>query len=304
MKPGSKLEEVRDRLSAALHDDREEEVKTWPAQRLKAERDFYLAAPVSLEAAPTGRSNTQHSYQRAIAIFALLVGLVLLISCANVANLMTAQAGARCREMALRVSLGAGRVQLVRLVIIEGALIAAAASVLGIVFSWWGGPFVVSALNGTNQPPSRARLARRLAGCAIRELSSHFGVTMLFSLIPAFRASSTRPIANPKGGEDTRKSQHRLMTALIAAQVAFCTFVLFIGGLFIATFQRMANQSTGFSAERVLAIESGGANQAFGRHLVPRDAPTPDHAGCRVRRARPMDTDEWERSNGMDLGQR
>ena len=256
LKPGSKLGEIRDRLSAALHDDREEDVKTWPAQRLQAERDFYLAAPLSLEAAPTGRSNTQRSYQRAIAIFALLVGLVLLISCANVANLMTAQAGARCREMALRVSLGAGRVQLVRLVIIEGALIAAAASALGIVFSWWGGPFVVSALNGPNQPPVALDLPADWR-VVLFAIVLAFGVTILFSLIPAFRASSITPVANLKG-EDTRKSPHRLMTALIGAQVAFCMFVLFIGGLFIATFQRMANQPTGFSAERVLAIESGG----------------------------------------------
>ena len=256
LKPGSKLEEVRDRLSAALHANREEEVKTWPPQRLKSERYFYVAAPVSLEAAPSGRSTTQRSYQRAIAIFALLVGLVLLISCANVANLMTAQAGARSREMALRVSLGAGRAQLMRLVVIEGASIAAAASALGIVFSWWAGPFVVSALNGPNQPPVALDLPADWR-VVLFAIALAFGVTMLFSLIPALRASSITPAASLKG-EDPRKSPSRLMTALIGVQVAFCTFVLFIGGLFIATFQRMANQSTGFSAERVLAIESGG----------------------------------------------
>lgn len=77
------------------------------------------------------------------------------------------------------------------------------------------------------------------------------GVTFLFGLLPALRASAVKPASALKGGEDPH-SRRRLMHALIAVQVAFCFVVLFLAGLFVATFDRLANQPTGFSAERLL----------------------------------------------------
>ncbi len=97
----------------------------------------------------------------------MLVALVLLIACANVANLMTAQAAARAREMALRVSIGAGRRRLVQLVLVESAWLALFAAALGGVFAWWSAPLVVSMINPPDNP---ARLAAPcgLAGAWIR----------------------------------------------------------------------------------------------------------------------------------------
>ena len=78
--------------------------------------------------------------------------LVLLIACANVANLMVAQAAARAREMALRVSIGAGRRHLVQLVLVESAILAFLASAIGALFAWWSAPFVVSTINPSDNP--------------------------------------------------------------------------------------------------------------------------------------------------------
>ncbi len=75
------------------------------------------------------------------------MALVLLIACANVANLMTAQAAARAREMALRVSIGAGRWRLVQLVLVESAWLAFLAAAVGALFAWWSAPFVVARIN-------------------------------------------------------------------------------------------------------------------------------------------------------------
>ena len=86
-------------------------------------------------------------------------------------------------------------------------------------------------------------------------LALAFGVTILFGLAPALRASSVKPVSALKGGEDPH-SRRRLMFALIASQVAFCFVVHFVAGLFVRTFDRLSNQPNGFSADRILNLET------------------------------------------------
>jgi hypothetical protein len=81
------------------------------------------------------------------------------------------------------------------------------------------------------------------------------GVTFLFGLAPSLRASSVNPIRALKGGEDPR-SRRRFMHALIAVQVAFCFLVVFVAGLFAATFNRLIHQPAGFSTERLLNLDA------------------------------------------------
>jgi predicted permease len=183
----------------------------------------------------------------------VLVALVLLIACVNVANLMTAQAAARAQEMALRISLGGGRVRLVQLVLVESAWIAVLAAGIGGLFAWWSAPFVVGRINPPDNPARIALPADwRLMGFA---LALTLAVTFLFGLIPALRTSAIKPASALKGGEDPH-SRRRLMNALIAAQVAFCFLVLFVAGLFVTTFERLSHQPNGFSAERVITFDT------------------------------------------------
>jgi len=86
-------------------------------------------------------------------------------------------------------------------------------------------------------------------------LALTLGVTLLFGLAPALRASTVKLATALKGGSDPR-SRRRLMHALIGLQVAFCFLVLFVAGLFAATFDRLSHRSTGFSAERILTLET------------------------------------------------
>jgi predicted permease len=178
---------------------------------------------------------------------------VLLISCANVANLMTARAAARAREMALRVSIGAGRRRLMQLVLVECAWLVFLAALTGGVFAWWSAPMVVGMIN---QPDNPARLVLpgdwRVLGFG---MALALAVTFLFGLEPALRASAVKPASALKGGDDPH-SRRRFMHALIAAQVAFCFLVLFVAGLFVATFERLSHQPTGFSTERLLGLET------------------------------------------------
>ena len=253
MKPGASVEQTRQKLQATFSASRRESSKGWNADTPKSRLEAYLNAPLFLEPAAAGASGMQKNYRRSLVILGVLVVLVLLIACANVANVMTAQAAARAREMALRISIGAGRWRLIRLVLIESALLAIAASILGGLFAWWSAPFVVGMLNPPDNP---ARLILpadfRVLGFAVLLALS---VTFLFGLVPALRASAVKPMSALRGGENPH-SRRRLMNALVAAQVAFCFVVHFLAGLFVSTFDRLAHQPTGFSANRLLVLET------------------------------------------------
>src|SRR5580698_246893 len=252
VKPGAALEPMRQKLEATTRAFEEERAKGFLGMS-KKEIDQFLDQKVVLEPAATGASDLQTETKRPLAVLGVLVALVLLIACANVANLMTAQASARAREMAVRVSIGGGRWRLIQLVLVQSAWLALMAAAIGGLFAWWSGPLVVSMINPPDDP---ARLALpadwRVLGFG---LLLALAVTLLFGLVPALRASAVNPVSALKGGEDPH-SKRRLMHALIAVQVAFCFLVLFVAGLFVTTFQRLSHQSVGFSADRVLVLDA------------------------------------------------
>ena len=253
LKPGVAVEPVRDRLLAPMRAFHEQREKEFAGIFPKREIEEFLRQKLLLEPAATGTSNMQKEYSRALTALGVLVGLVLLIACANVANLMMAQAAARAREMALRVSIGAGRGRLVQLVLVESAMVASLAAAIGGCFAWWAAPFVAGRINPSFNP---ARLSLpadwRVLGFAV---ALTLAVTLLFGLVPALRASAIRPASALKGGQAPH-SRRRLMNALVAVQVAFCFVVLFVAGLFVATFDRLSHQPTGFSSERLLTVQT------------------------------------------------
>lgn len=252
LKPGVRPEPVYDRLRAVFQEIQVERAKTF-VNITKAQLRRHFEERMLVEPAAAGRSNLQRDYRRPLAILALLVGLVLLIACANVSNLMMARTAARAKEMALRVSIGAGRGRLVQLLIVECAWLALLASGIGALFAWWAGPFLVARINPADDP-ARLELAYDWRLLAF-SLALAAGVALLFGLLPAVRASGVRPAAALKGGEDPH-GRRRLMHALIGTQVAFCFVVLFIAGLFINSFEELSSQPTGFSADRILNLET------------------------------------------------
>ena len=250
--PATALEPLRQHLSAVSRAF-EAECSTCFRGVPKATIDRLLNKKLVFHPAGAGISDLQKDYRRSLGILGLLAALVLLIACVNVANMMTAQAAARAQEMALRISIGAGRRRLVQLILAQSALLALLASVLGALFAAWSAPFVLSLINPPDNP---ARLA---LPADWRVLLFAFGliilVVLLLGLLPALRASAVRPVAALKGCEDPH-SPRRLMRGAIALQIAFCCLVLFLSSLFVASFQRLQNRPLGFSTDRLLLLET------------------------------------------------
>jgi putative ABC transport system permease protein len=251
LKPGVAPEPLLDRLRVPFQTTQEERAKGFVGTMLKSGIENFLHQKLLLQPASAGVSGMQTNNRAALTALAALVALVLLIACANVANLMSARAAARAREMALRVSIGAGRSRLVQLVLIESAMLASVAAALGGLFAWWSAPFIVSRINPPDDP-ARLHLPAdwRVFGFG---LILTLIVACLFGLPAALRASSTAPASGLRGGDDPH-ARRRWMHALVATQVAFCFLVLFLTGLFVASFQRLSNQPTGYSSERLLAL--------------------------------------------------
>jgi putative ABC transport system permease protein len=134
VEPGVGIEPLRQKLSAvtrAFEEERAKKFHGWPKERLA----HFLDQKLLMRAAPSGISEIQDEYRQSLEALGLLVAMVLLIACANVANLTTALAEARAREMALRVSLGAGRRRLMQLVLVESAIVAAFAASISALFA-------------------------------------------------------------------------------------------------------------------------------------------------------------------------
>lgn len=251
--PGAEVDPVRQALQASLTANRRERVKLWPADTPKEQLEQFVHSRLELRSAAAGVSSMQRNYRRPLWVLGAVVLLVLLIACTNVANLLTAQAAAREKEMALRVSIGAGRGRLVQLMLVECLLLAGSAAVLGGLFAWWSAPFVVRMINPP-EIPARLHLPADWRVLGFSVLLALL-VTVLFGMAPALRASGVKPASALKGGDDPH-ARRRLMNVLVAAQVAFCFLVHFVAGLFISSFERLSNQPTGFATNGVVLLET------------------------------------------------
>ncbi|HUN61981.1 MAG TPA: ABC transporter permease [Candidatus Sulfotelmatobacter sp.] len=250
--PGVAIEPLRAKLDSISRAFETERSKSWTNESPE-EIARELDQTLHFHSASSGASGFQQDNRIALLTLGALVFFVLLIACANVANLLVAQAAARSREMALRISIGAGRRHLLQLVLVQSAILAVVASALGALFASWSAPFVLSTINPSDNPVRLALPADHRVFLFLILLTAV--VTCLFGVLPALRASSIQPASALKGGENPH-SRRRLMYVLIGAQVAFCCLVLFVAGLFVSTFQRLSHQPVGFSTDRLLILDT------------------------------------------------
>ena len=252
---GATATEVEAILRTRFRNDRLAHAKTFAPDTPKSRIDAFLNANISLQSAAAGFSFLQRSFRRPLWILATLAALLLLIACANVANLLLARSMSRRIEMALRMSIGAARGRLMQLMLVESAMLALAACILGALFAAWAAPFIVSLLAPEEQP---VRLVldpdwRTVAlGASLTVI-----VTLLFGVIPAVRASAVTPLGALKEMR-APGAQRRLTDALVVAQMAFCVFLVFGASLFVGTFDRLRSKPLGLAPERLLHIVAEG----------------------------------------------
>lgn len=188
-----------------------------------------------------------------LAVLSILVALVLVIACANVANLLLSKAVARRREVAVRLSLGASRSRLVRQLLTESLLLAGVAGVTGVVMAYWSMDVIMTFVPPVDMPID---LGLRMDGTTIAFAMTVSVITgVVFGLAPALQASSPQTITALK--EEGRsgsggRATGRLRNALVVAQVAVCLVLLVGATLFLRSFIAAQTLSPGFDADRLV----------------------------------------------------
>ncbi len=217
--------------------------------------------------------------RRPLLILLGAVGLVLLIACANVANLLLARASSRQREIALRAALGAGRVRLVRQLITESMLLAVTGCALGLLLAWWG----IGALVAASPPQLPRAGAIQVDRVVVVFAVAIAGLTgLLFGLAPALQATKARlSEALKEGARGTGGSlpHSRLRRALIVAEVALSVMLLAGAGLLTRSLVRLLDVDPGFRTDNLVTMtlsfssakySQEGRNLAFVEELLPR----------------------------------
>jgi len=272
-------------------------------------RDQFMKGKMLLEHADLGFSPLRNNFSTALIVLMCMVGLVLLIACANVANLLIARAFARQKEIALRLSLGSSRGRLVRQLLVESLVLSIAGGLLGVAVS-----YVLTRSLLAFMPQEGAPLLIA-AHPDLRILGFTAGVTILtglvFGLVPAWRASRPDPWTTLKGTMASIAGSGGslfLRKGLVTAQVALSFLLLFGAGLFVRSLQNLKTTETGVSLDNLVSFQVSPAlsgyddarAQVFYTALLERLRSTPDVASVAMASVPILSGSEWDSSIAVE----
>ena len=266
-------------FSALLElESREDAVKSASADIRKA----FLSTRIQVDDASHGQSELRSQLQPSLRILMAVAAGVLLIACANVANLLIARGAARERELALRRALGAGRGRLAWLLLAEAGVLAVAGSVLGLVLATWGAGLLVDifATSDTTAAVAASPDLRVVAFTACVAILT----TLVSGLAPALRAAGGSVAATLKAaGGGVVREQPRLRKSLVVVQVALSFLMVAAAGLFVRSLDNLQQLHPGYATARVASFTvnlersgySDGRGIQFGRDALARLAAIP-----------------------------
>jgi putative ABC transport system permease protein len=253
LKAGETLEQANARMNSIAPEINRATLPHWKAEG----QARYLKRSFALKSGAAGFSITGTQYKTALFTLMTVVGLVLLIACVNIANLLLARATSRQREISIRLAIGASRMRVIRQLLTESLLLAFAGGICGLLFSVWGARLLVRLLSTkTNQldidlSPDLSVLLFTLG------IAMFTGI--IFGLVPALRATGIGPNhalkENARGGVQGG-TRFTLGKALVTGQVALSLMLLAAAGLFLGTLRNFLNVDAGFNPHHVLLVKA------------------------------------------------
>jgi predicted permease len=260
LKPGVTFAQAQSALAGGFHAMMDDAAKT---PKEKAD----LPALLVVDGA-TGLDQLRYRYSKPLYVLMTLVGFILAIACANIANLLLARSAARRREMAVRLSLGAARMRVIRQLLTESVLLAVAGAVLGVIFAGWGIDLLTTLIgSGKENFTLHAALNWNVLGVTLA-LSILTG--LLFGLAPALQATRVDlAVSLKEAGLAERRRRFGAGQVLVSVQIAASLLLLVAAGLFVRTLTNLTAIELGFNREHLLtfgvnALQAGykGADQA------------------------------------------
>src|SRR5437868_6939862 len=258
LRPGVSMAQAQAVLAPRFHQ--------WVATTATTDGERAKLPALILNPGAAGLGSLRRKYSKPLCVLLTMVGLILAITCANIANLLLARAAARRREMAVRLSLGAGRFRVVRQLLTESVMLASLGGAFGVLFAIWGVRSLTLLLsngreNFTLHPPLNWQVLAVTAALSVV-------CGLLFGLAPAIQ--STRPDVMPelKNGRDGGPRRHA-QQVLVVAQIAMSFFILVAAGLFVQTLNKLHSVQLGYARENILLF-SLNARQAG--HRDPESA--------------------------------
>ncbi|HEX3703451.1 MAG TPA: ABC transporter permease [Vicinamibacterales bacterium] len=257
LKPGYTVESARAPLQGLFTQVRQYEITLPAAGQWSAySRDQFMKGRLLVASAMTGYSSLRNDFSTGLIVLMCMVGLVLLIACANVANLLIARAFMRQRELAVRLSLGASRGRLVRQMLVESFLLSTAGGMVGIALAVALTRGLLALVPTSGQPLSiGARPDGRILGFAIGLTCA---TAIIFGLLPALRASRSDPwitLKDTVGSIAGTGGSLFLRKGLVTAQVALSFLLLFGAGLFVRSLQNLKTTDTGVALDNLVTFQ-------------------------------------------------
>ena len=310
LKPGYTLASAAAPLQGLFMQVRNYEM-TLPAAKdwSQYSRDRFMQGKLLVEAAAMGYSGLRNDFSTALMVLMCMVGLVLLIACANVANLLIARAFARQREIAVRLSLGASRGRLVQQLLVESLALSFAGAVMGVFLSVVLTRSLLSLVpSGSSPILISARPDLRILAFTLI-LTSLTGV--IFGLVPALRASRVdlwETLKVTVGSITGGSGSLFLRKGLVTAQVALSFLLLFGAGLFVRSLQNLQKTDTGVALDNLVAFQLSPAlsdydtprAMALYQQLQERLRSSPGVKSAAFAAVPILSGDEWDSSTSVE----